>query len=66
MVNYEVGDEAGGVAVGDGDAVSVHVEGGGGSGVAEALGDGDDGDAVAEHLGGHEVTQVVQSEAADA
>ena len=34
--------------------------------MAEALGDGDDGDAVAEHLGGHEVPQVVQTEAADA
>ena len=40
--------------------MSVHVEGGRGSGVAEALGDGDDGDAVGEHLGGHEVPQVVQ------
>ena len=34
--------------------------------MSEALGDGDDGDAVAEHLGGHEVPQVVQPEAADA
>ena len=34
--------------------------------MAEALGDRDNGDAVAKHLGGHEVPQVVQSEAADA
>ena len=34
--------------------------------MTEALGDGDDSDAVAEHLGGHEVPQVVQPESADA
>jgi hypothetical protein len=28
--------------------------------MSESLGDGDDGDAVAEHLGGHEVPQVVR------
>ena len=54
-VQHEVGNEAGGVVVGAGDAVAVHVERGRGSGVAEALGDGHDGDAVGEHLGGHEV-----------
>jgi hypothetical protein len=42
----ELGDVVGGVAVCPGYAVSVDVEGGGRSGVAEALGDGDDGDAV--------------------
>ena len=34
--------------------------------MAESLGDGDDGDAVGEHFGGHEMTQVVQPELADA
>jgi hypothetical protein len=51
-----VGDECGGVAVGTGDAVAVDVEGGRSPCVAEALGHGDDGDAVSEHLGGHEMT----------
>jgi hypothetical protein len=34
--------------------------------VADALRHGDDGDVVAGHLGGHEVAQIVEAEAADA
>jgi hypothetical protein len=45
--------------------VSVDVEGGGRSGVTEAVRDGDDGDAVGEHFGGHEMPEVVQPELAD-
>ena len=61
----EFGDVVGGGAICAGYAVSVDVEGGGRSGMAESLGDGDDGDAVGEHFGGHEMTQVVQPELAD-
>ena len=53
------------VAICAGYAVSVDVEGGGRFGVAESLRDGDDGDAVGEHLGGHELPRVVQPELAD-
>ena len=61
----ECWDVVGGVAICAGYAVSVDVEGGGRSGVAESLRDGDDGDAVGEHLGGHEMPEVVQPELAD-
>lgn len=60
----EFGDVVGGVAIRAGYAVSVDVQGGGRSGVAESLGDCDDGDPVGEHFGGHEMTQVVQPELA--
>jgi hypothetical protein len=59
-------DVVGGVAICAGNAVSVDVESGGRSGVAESLGDSDDGDAVGKHPGDHEMPQVVQPEYADA
>jgi hypothetical protein len=54
------------VGVATGDGVGVVVEGGGDALVVEAAGHGDEGDAGVEHLGGHEVAEVVEAEGSEA
>src|SRR6266545_2681024 len=52
----------GGLGVSAGYGVGVAVQGGGHAAVVEAAGDDGEGDAGVEHLGGHEVAEVVQPE----
>jgi signal transduction histidine kinase len=58
----EAPEGGGGVGVGAGDGVGVVVEGGGDAAVVQPSGDGDEGDAGMQHLGGHEVAEVVEPE----
>jgi len=55
----------GGLDVAAGDGVGVLVQGGRDASVVEAAGHDHDRDAGVEHLGGHEMTEVVQSERAE-
>jgi len=62
----EIAHDVGGLLVGFFCGVGVDAEGGGAVGVAEAVGDGGDGDACVEELGGAEVAEVVQADVFEA
>ena len=59
---HDLPEGGGGLGVAAGDSVGVLVEGGRHPAVVETPRDDDEGDAGVEHLGGHEVAQVVQPE----
>jgi hypothetical protein len=61
----EVPEGGGGVGVATGDRVGVVVEGGGDAAVVESSGDGDERDPGVEHLGSHEVAEIMEAEGSE-